>query len=306
MLLSEKELVDLFRVAPKESFELLLRNIKMREILEDLYSKHKSGIKLYYNDQFDKIFEELFRFFFRPLEIAVLGSRQLELIFPLPETLRLYETQSELLNAYREFMTTLYNHLKLTFELYMGYVMTEDLIQRFVDLYLKRIREHISEFTSVELSTEIPFLLPKVAVDRLEKALESWNEFSTAFKSFRTMVKETYVKGAESFIKKANEEEFKSYQEFTYAFFNEEAKVFDELLKSEEYLKTQGRMLSGLMDYIYNFRTFIEEIIMNNPLNPFATISLMDKAFERIYELKRRIRELEKRIERLEGGGDVS
>ncbi len=307
-MLGEDELVDLFRVAPKESFELLLRNIKIREIFEDIYGKYKAGIKLSYNEDFDKIFEELFRFFFRPLEIAVFGSKQLELMFPLLDIVRLYENQSELLNAYREFMTAFYNHIRLTSELYLRYTGTEggkDLIQKFADLYLERMRKRPGEFFEVNLLTETPFLLPKVAFDRLEKALESWNEFSLAFKRFREMMRETYVKGAEAFIKKANEEEFKSYQEFANAFFNEEAKAFDSLLKSEEYLRTQGTMLNCLMDYIYNFRTFFEEIIMNNPFNPFATISLMDKAFERIQELKRRIRELEKRIERLEGGENV-
>lgn len=302
-MLSDEELIELFKLAPKESFELLLRNIRIREIIQDLFRKHRAGVKLYYNEQFDKIFEEIFRFFFRPLETAVLGMRQLEFLLPTSELMEFYETYSELMNAYLDFMRSIYDHFKLTFEIYTGRTLpatAKDFVDMFTEEYMKRIRKYTREFSGIELSTETPFLMPKIAFTRFDEALECWNKFGSAFRKFREMVREGYVKGAENFIELANKTSFESYQEFANAFFNEEAKVFDELLKSEEYLKTQEEMLNCLMDYIHNLRAFIEEILINNPLNPFATISLMDKAFERIYELRRKIKELEKRVERLE------
>lgn len=302
-MLSYEELIELFKLAPKESFELLLRNIRVREIIQDLFREHRAGIKLYYNEQFDRIFEEIFRFFFRPAETAVLGLRQLAFLLPPSELMGFYTTYSELMNAYLDFMRSLYDHFKLILEIYTGRtlpVVSKDFVDVFTKEYMERIRRYTREFTGIEISTETPFLMPKIAFTRFDEALECWNKFGSAFRKFREMMKESYVKGAENFIEIANKTSFESYQEFANAFFDEEVKVFDEFLKSEEYLKTQEEMLSYLMDYIYNLRAFMEEILINNPLNPFATISLMDKAFERIYELRRKIKELERRIEKLE------
>lgn len=301
-MISDEEYIELFKTIPKESFELLLRNIKIRKILRDLYNKHESGLELAYDEQFDEIFDELFRFFFRPLEMAVSGAKQLESLFPISDFTRI---RSELLDSYLEFMKALYNHMKLTWEISLGLTPKdlEDPVEKFVDIYSERIRNYRREFTKTELPVDTLFVLPKKVFERFENALESWSEFSSFFKKFRELVKDTYAKGVESFIKIANSNRFESYNDFANTFFSEEAKVFDELLVSEEYLETQKNMLENLMDYIYNYRTFFEEMAISNPLNPFATISLVDKAFERIYDLRRKIRELEKRVEKLERGG---
>lgn len=62
-----EELVELFNALPKESFELLLRNISVREQLEDLWKEYESGRKLGYGERFEALFEEVFRFFLDPL-----------------------------------------------------------------------------------------------------------------------------------------------------------------------------------------------------------------------------------------------
>ena len=298
-MISDGDAVELFRKIPKESFELLLRNIKVREILEDLYERHKNGFELTYNERFDEIFDEIFRFFLRPLEIAVFGAKRIGYLFPLQD---LVEIQSELLESYLEFLKALCNHIKLMWEISLGLTPQEDPVRKFVDLYTERLKSYRREFVKAGGGDEI-FVLPKRVFERFENAIDSWNSFTDSFEKFRELVKETYVRGAKSFIEIANGKTFESYDDFANAFFNEEAKVFDELLVSHEYLETQKSMLENLMDYIYNFRMFFEEIAMSNPLNPFATISLLDKAFERIYDLRRKVRELEKRVEKLEKGG---
>ena len=298
-MIADEELIELFKTIPKESFESLLKNIRIRKILEDLYNKHKSGLELTYNE-FDEIFDELFGFFFRPLETAISGAKMLEFLSPSDFT----KIWSELLDSYLELMKSLYDHIKLTWEISLGLVPKEleDPAGKFVDLYFDRIKSYRRKFTETDLPVSTLFVFPKKVFERFESAIESWNKFSSSFEKFRELVKDSFVKGAESFIKIANSKRFESYDDFANAFFREEAKVFDELLVSEEYLETQKNMLKNLMDYIYNYRMFFEEMAMSNPLNPFATLSLMDKAFERIYDLRRKIRELEKRVEKLEGG----
>uniref|UniRef100_A0A7C4WDN0 Poly(3-hydroxyalkanoate) polymerase subunit PhaE n=2 Tax=Geoglobus ahangari TaxID=113653 RepID=A0A7C4WDN0_9EURY len=303
-MIADEELIELFKTIPKESFELILRNIKIKRLLENLYNKHRDGLELTYNEQFDEIFEEMFRFFFRPLEMAISGAKMLESLFILSKPLNFTKIQSELLDSYLELMKSLYDHMRLTWEIWLGLAPKdlENPAEKFIDLYSERIKNYRREFTETELPVEILFVFPKKVFERFENAIESWSEFSSFFKRFRELVKDAYTKGVESFIKIANSNRFENYNDFVSTFFSEEAKVFDELLVSKEYLETQKNMLKNLMDYIYNYRMFFEEIAMSNPLNPFATISLLDKAFERIYDLRRKIRELEKRVEKLERG----
>lgn len=306
--MNEDELVELFRYAPKESFELLLRNIKIRKILEDLYFQHKAGIELKYDDKFDEIFEEIFRFFFRPVEMAVFGAKQLESFIPFLGFLRGYELQKDLNEAYNQLFRSIYDHYMLMFRTFTGSVLPEhkkDLVEEFVIDYAGRLKRYFETFTTAEISIDWPFLLPKNAFSSLEKSIESWKNLSLAVEKFRQMMKAAYIKGANSFIEIANSKQFESYQDFANAFYSEEEKVFDELVTSQEYLETQSNMQNNLLDYTYYMRTFFEELALSNPVNPFATISLLDKAFERIYELKRKITELEKRIRKLEGDGDA-
>ncbi|MEM2266064.1 MAG: hypothetical protein DSO02_00475 [Hadesarchaea archaeon] len=295
MALSRDELIELFREAPKESFELLLRNLKIREHLRVLHAKHVSGLKLSYDANFDSIFEEFFRFFFRPLEAAVYGARQLRFLFFMFD-LGLMEFQSETLRAYSDFLRSWFDHLRLTSELMLGKVLPTSAL----DVFREFIRTHREKIESprVDLgyAVEYPFLLPKSVLTNLEKSIEHWERFSEAFKEYRRIIKETYVKAAERFIEEANRSRFEDYQVFAGTFSNFEAQAFDEVLKSEDYLRVQKSMLDNLMDYIYFYRRFLEEMLESNPLNPFATVSMLDEAFRRILELKRRISELEKRI----------
>ena len=300
---SEEELIELFKEAPKESFELLLRNMRIRGVLEKLYAKHSSGMTLSYDENFDTIFEEFFRFFFRPLEIAVQGARQMSFIFLFFEP-ELISNQYELIQAYVEFLRAWYSHMKLTAEIMLGRTVPRA-VKDVVGEFARRYRERIERYRirpMVEIS-EYPLLYPKSVFVNFDKSVKSWEEFSRAFEEYRDMIKGTYVSAAEKFIELANSKKFEDYQSFASSFFEKEAKAFDELLKRDDYLDVQRRMLGSLMDYITYFRSFLEEILTSNPVNPFATVSLLDEAFKRITDLRRKVRELERRVAELERGG---
>ncbi len=300
MSLSREELIELFREAPKESFELLLRNLRIREHLRILHAKHVAGLKLSYDENFDRIFEEFFRFFFRPLESAIHGTRQLRFLFFMFD-FGLMESQSETFRAYSDFLRSWLEHLRLTSELMMGRVLPvsmADVFREFIRTYRSKVESPAMDF---EYPVEYPFLLPKSVLTDLERSVEHWEKFSEAFREYRKIIKETYVRAAEGFIEEVNRRRFEGYQEFAGVFSEFEARAFDELLKSEGYLGVQRSMLDNLMDYIYFYRRFSEGMLESNPMNPFATVSMLDEAFKRILELKRRVSELEKKVSRLEG-----
>lgn len=299
------ELLELFEVAPKESFELLLRNARIREILEELWTMHKMGVELKYDEKFETIFEEIFRFFNRPLEMAVMGARYMRYFFPFPEILSFVETQREFMDAYLEFIRSLYSHLSLTFSLYTGYRHPEpvkSVIDEFLERYEEMIRRHRITLIDYRIFSEYPFLLTKRAFENFEMALKSWDVLSDNFEKYKKLVKDTYVNAAKMFIETANSRQFYSYSDFANEFFNYEAEAFDELLKSRDYIDAQKNMLSGVMDYSYYLRKFFEECLECNPSNPFATTSQIDEAYKRIMDLRREVEELKMRIRELEKG----
>lgn len=302
MVLSREELIELFREAPKESFELLLRNLRIREYLQILHAKHLSGLKLSYDYNFDRIFEEFFRFFFRPLESAVHGSRQLRFLFFMFD-LGLLESQNETFRAYADFLRSWFDHLRLTSEMVLGRALPAlgtEVFRDFIRTYREKVERARMDLPGYQL--EYPFLLPKSVLVNLERSVEHWEKFSEAFGEYRRVIKDTYVKAAERFIEEVNGKRFEEYGVFAATFSNFEAQAFDELLRSPEYLRIQRNMLENLMDYIYFHRRFLEEMLEFNPVNPFATVSMLDEAFRRILELKRRVSELEKRVAMLEKG----
>jgi hypothetical protein len=304
MTLSRDELIELFREAPKESFELLLRNLRIRECLQRLHAKHLAGQKLSYDEDFERIFQEFFRFFFRPLEITIRGVQQLRFLF-LTFDLELAEAQNETLRAYGDFLRSWFDHLRLTYEMMLGRILPApgvDVMREFIRGYRKRIESH-----GIELGypTEYPFLLPKTVFVNLERAIDHWEKFSGAFGEYRGLIKGTYAEAAEGFMAEANQRRFENPQEFFAAFSEFEARAFDVLLKSPRYLEVQKSMMENMMDYIYFYRRFFEEMLGSNPANPFATVSMQDEAFRRILDLRRRVAELERRLSKLEeGSGD--
>lgn len=299
-MLSEKELLELFKEAPKESFELLIRNIKIRDYIQNLYNRHSLGLKLYYDENFDKIFNEFFRFFFRPLESAIYGVRSLRFLF-YSFDIEFLEVQNEVFRSLRDLTISWFEHLKLTSEILFGKSLEKltppDILWNFVKGY----RERIERLPYFELEPDYPLIFPKSVFEKMEKSIECWQKFSDAFLEYKRIIKGTYVKAAEEFINIANSKSFGSYQEFANIFLETEAKAFDVLLKSKEYLDVHREMLENLMDYIYYYRRFLEEMLIFNPVNPFATVSMVDEAFKRILDLKRKVSELEKKILELDG-----
>lgn len=303
-MISQDEAIELFKFAPKETFEFLLRNIEIRRILEDLWEKHQAGV-IRYDESFERIYEEFSKFFYRPIEISMFGIRQLNYLFPFVDLMRILESQNEFLDTYCEFLSSFFSHLKLLSEIYFTYTTSEpikNVLDRFLDHYADLIKSCSSEFMKVDLLHEYPLILPKKIFEYLENAINSWRNFSEFFRSYRELRKQAFVTAAERFIEVANNKKFSNFFDFLNTFLNEEVKEFDNLLSSKKYVEVQKNMVESLMDYLYYFRRFYEGIAESNPLNPFATVSQMDEAFKRIFDLKRRITELEKKLESIERG----
>jgi len=305
--------LELFKALPKESFELLLRNISVRERLEELWKEHASGKKLGYGKRFEALFEEVFRFFFRPLEITLRGFRQLRLLFPLPEILESLETQWELFRAWTDFIESLFSHINLITELSFG-LTTPTPVKSMLDAFRESWRESIERYfrpyyfldmEELKFYSDYPFILTKKTTQYLLDALDEWESFNGYYAEFKDLIRETYRSAIKEFIDVANSKRFKSFLEFRNNFIEISSKKFDSLLRSERYLKLQENMVSHLMDFLYRTRRFFEEMFENNPINPFATVGHVDEAHKRIMDLRRKVMELEKRVSELEskGGG---
>ena len=303
-----EELLELFKTLPKESFELLLRNISIRERLEELWKEHASGRKLGYGERFEALFEEVFRFFFRPLEITLRGFRQLRLLLPLPELLESLESQWELIRAWRDFVDSIFSHFGVVAELSLG-VTTPPILKSMIDGFRESWRERLERYykhyylldvEEIRVYTDYPLILTKKTTQYLLNALDEWEQFSGYYMEFKDMIRNTYKAAIKEFVEVANSKRFDSFQSFRDTFIDISNQKFDSLLRSKRYLEVQGNMVSHLMDYLYRTRRFFEEMFENNPINPFATVGHVDEAHKRIMELRRKVMELEKRVNELE------
>ncbi len=306
--IKKEELIELFKALPKESFELLLRNISVRERLEDLWKEHASGKRLGYGKRFESLFEEVFRFFFRPLEIALRGFRQLRLLLPLPELLESIEKQWDLIRTWRDFVDSLFSHLGLVTELSLGLTappMVRSMIEGFRDGWRERLEKYYRHYYLLDVEelhiyTDYPLILTKKTSQYILEALDEWEEFSEYYMEFKDMIRGTYKSAIKDFIDIANSQRFKNFKEFRDTFIGLSNNKFNSLLKSKRYLDVQGNMVTHLMNYLYRTRRFLEEMFENNPVNPFATVGHVDEAHKRIMDLRRKVDSLEKRIQFLE------
>ncbi len=126
--------------------------------------------------------------------------------------------------------------------------------------------------------------------------MESWLPFEESYREHRDIL--FCIKSIHDFLDVAKKSEIKNFESFISKFADFVVSEFDVILKSEKYIRTQGKMLNSLTDYIYNARKFIKLMFENRPLNPFATISQIYEAYKRITDLKRKINELKERIEK--------
>ncbi len=303
-MISREALAKRFEGVPKESIEILLRNVRIREVLENVWKRYRAGMKLEYDSGFDRVFEEVFRLFFRPLELAISGMKKVRLFLPPPDVGKLYDIQLEMVEGYKDLSESLALHLELTVDMLKKYAVPEgvkNLIDAVMKSYIDTLNElSLFEIRDIEIGSEALFAFTGRTFEYLRNFLKNWNEFVDLYYEFRTMMKDTYRGAVEEFIRNLEFVEFENFQEFMNALFDVIAAKFDELLKSEGYLDVQARMVGSLMDYFYYYRRFCEEILENNPANPVATVSQIDEAYRRITDLRRKIAELERRVAELE------
>ncbi len=246
------------RGIPKESIELILLNIRIREKLKELWELYKSG-NLEYDDRFEEIFKEIFKIFLRPLKLFLFG-------FETPKV-------DGIINAYLDFLRSYFEYLIALYELMLK-VSTS-------------LRGNRSEWRCLQ---EV-FILPKSAIENLYTSLEEYDKFVNKYDEFAKVLKETYCKACDRFISEVKAQDF---DEFVGEFIKCIAEEFDRVLKSEKYVNLQREMVESLMDYVYYTRRYVEDLMEYNPLNPFATVSMIDEAYKRIQDLKRRVDKLER------------
>ncbi|WP_202319425.1 poly(R)-hydroxyalkanoic acid synthase subunit PhaE [Archaeoglobus neptunius] len=278
---------------PKESLELIKRNMKIRDVLKKIYADYRSNLKPNPKD-FETIFNEIFRYFFRPLETAILGTMQMILLLPTRKNMRLFEIYGDTLHAYEELLKSIKDHLELTMKAYE--VFFAEPIKNVKDFMVDNELE-LHEFEIYRLVADYPYTITNRAIMHISKSFDSWERFSEAYFLFKGLMKETYMRAVSDFITAMKDGVFENYSDFANEFYSIAASHFDLLLKSDEYLEVQREMNSSLMDHIFHFRRFAEEVLENNPASPFATLNQIDEAYRRISDLRRKILELERRLE---------
>lgn len=285
-------MMEVYKKLPKESFELILRNMTVRDYLREIWDYYAKYGKIE-AAKFEKVFEELFRFFFRPFELILFNTRIVKAIIPIQDIF----VNKDVVSAYAEFFDSLFSHMRLTFRLFSEPIFEKMPVEKFMEEWT----EFFKRFETLhEISYDFPFVLPENAKNFLIDCVSHWNDFVADYAKYRDLMKSSFGKSVEKLCDFAEKMKVQNFEDFKSAFQNFLAKEFDVLLKSKEYLQLQEKLFSALFDHIYCLRRFLELLIENNPTSPFATISQMDEAYKRILDLRRKVLELEKKVELLE------
>ncbi|MCX8000915.1 MAG: hypothetical protein N3A69_18575, partial [Leptospiraceae bacterium] len=169
--------------------------------------------------------------------------------------------------------------MKLTFQLFSEPIVIQKLP---VEKFLEDWRDFLRKFEAggEVLMQDYPFALPENAKNYLLDCFTHWKDFAKDYEIYKKLIKNTYCRAVEKIIELANSNGIKNFDSFKDHFQENLAKEFDSLLRSEEYLEIQGRLMNTLFDHIYCLRRFLELMIENNPASPFATVSQIDEAYK--------------------------
>jgi len=280
------ELNKLYFKLPKESFELLLRNVVVREELFKAWKCYLNADLEKVEETVDKIFNEIFRVFFRQLEIF--GINDLE-----------ENPFDEFLKSYIDFTTSILKIWGSFFE-----VEERNIIEEFLNQWME-LSEKFNEVLAFALKQEalkqLPFL-SKDAVVAVYKAIESYEKLKKNWKEYRELLFNAWKESNTKFmyeLERIKTPEKMSFSDFVNIWTKNLSHVFDLVVKDERFVKVQSELLNALMDFL-KYKRIFNEVLAAYPSNPFALKSEIDEAYKRIHDLKREIRSLNERVEKLE------
>ena len=280
------ELNKLYFKLPKESFELLLRNVVVREELFKAWKCYLNADLEKVEETVDKIFNEIFRVFFRQLEIF--GIKDLE-----------ENPFDEFLKSYIDFTTSILKIWGSFFE-----VEERNIIEEFLNQWME-LSEKFNEVLAFALKQEalkqLPFL-SKDAVVAVYKAIESYEKLKKNWKEYRELLFNAWKESNTKFmyeLERIKTPEKMSFSDFVNIWTKNLSHVFDLVVKDERFVKVQSELLNALMDFL-KYKRIFNEVLAAYPSNPFALKSEIDEAYKRIHDLKREIRSLNERVEKLE------
>ncbi|HBQ29257.1 hypothetical protein HX99_03570 [Peptococcaceae bacterium SCADC1_2_3] len=164
----------------------------------------------------------------------------------------------------------------------------------------------------------IPFMMPKEALDAFFKGLNSQVELQKAWFDYYTKLYETWENVQEEFTKimtearsghnpgnnpghnnpgnnPGNSPEAIPYHKFVELSIGTAANLYERLLGEDSFVEAQSKMIHELMDTIVNQRKFWEALLGAYPFLPFVYRSEIDDAYQRLHTLRRKVRDVEKR-----------
>jgi len=279
------ELEKLYFKLPKESFELLLRNVIIREELFNAWRYFLDSDFESLERSVDKVFDEMFRVFFKQLKLFGIHEKN---------------TFDEFLRSYVDFTNSLLRFWFSFFE-----IKERNLVGEFLEYWMK-IREKFTETLVIGLKhegvlREFPFI-SKDAVIAVFRAIESYDKFNKSWNEYKNIISKAWVDANKKFVgylKMVESPEKIDFKDFVDLWMRELSSVYDEVMRSEKFVRVQSEMLHNLMDFLRYKRTF-NEMLFNYPSNPFALKSEIDEAYKRIQDLKREVNRLNKRVKELE------
>lgn len=318
-----KMLFDAYLHLQAETYEMIVRNVSIHNILREVYESIVENPDLTTEEIYDmldknfrEIYENIFAMFFRPFEVATypltfFAKEQLGTL--TPETL--LNSYSGIFNAVGrsqiDIMKGFSDILKGYSSVVSKYETEEEAfsarIKEFLPLNILRnmIDEGFENFFDV-LSNflgylgESQFLIPKTFITNINNVFSTYSKIFGLWRRYELMFENVWNRALKKFSEGIVENKDVDFEKFFNTFRSIYSEEYDDLLRSKEFIEVQNRLRDTLIDTIRYSGEAIYALQEMFPVLPFAPRREVDEIEKRVYDNKKVLDSVERRIAKIE------
>jgi len=324
-----KKIFDAYLHLQTESYEMITRNVAIHDWLRGAYDALKEdpamGIDEIYttlNDNFWKIYKNLFAMFFRPFKVVTYPFGEIvEAQSEASTPKSLFDMYMGLLRIPGEsqliFLKGVSDILKEYGKETAGYGKEGDVTAQMEELMpLNLLRSMADEGAEAYLGMlnrlfgylgESQFLVPKTFFVDVQNFFSVYSKIYGLWRRYELAFRNIWERSIRKLASRLNENKEIGFEEFFNLFREIFSEEYDELLRSKEFIDTQNKVRDALIDLIRYSERAMEAQIEMFPVLPFAPRREVDEIEKRIHNymnisnaLERRISEIEKKMENVE------
>jgi len=318
-----KRLFDAYLNLQTETYEMIIRNVSIHNILRDVYENvaeipdiTTEEIYDLLDKNFKKIYTNIFAMFFRPFEVATypLSFFVKEQLGTLtPETLMnsylgmfnaIGRSQVDILKGFSDIMKgysnviTKYETEEEALDARIRELLPLNIVRNMVDEGFENFFDVLNNFFSY--MGESQFLIPKTFIVNINNVFSAYSKIFGLWRRYELMFENVWNRALNKFSEEIVENKEVDFEKFYNTFRGIFSDEYDELLRSKEFIEVQNRLRDTLTDIIRYSGEAIYALFEMFPVLPFAPRNEVDEVERRIYDNKKVLDSVERRVAEIE------